>query len=114
MSTEEEWGTGAITVIAIASILLVCVSGYAVHACNIADKASLGQIEQDVDTHNFEHSKAYRDGLRHDFDELQLSYAHAKSVDEKTVILSTIRHRASSCPPEFVPQDIKDLLRANP
>ena len=80
------------------------------HACDVGDQATLGNLEQKVRTRNFEESEAYRAGLRRDFDELLLSYAHAKSAEEKATIRSVIRHRAEGCPPDQVPQDIRDLL----
>jgi hypothetical protein len=81
-----------------------------IHACEVADKATVGRVEQNVDTENFERSEAYRQGLRRDFDELELAYAHAKSDDERRTVLAVLRHRAEGCPPDLVPQDVKELL----
>lgn len=101
----------AIAFIIFGVIVALCGGGYLIHACTIADKATLGAAEQAVDTKNFEQSPAYREGLRRDFDELMLAYAHAKSDDERTVILSTLRHRVEGAPPDAVPQDVKDFLK---
>jgi len=101
---------GVTALIIIGIIALVGLGGFAIHACAVADKATLGRVEQDVDTHNFERSEAYRAGLRRDFDELELAYARAKSRDERETIFSVMRHRAEGCPPDLVPDDVKQLL----
>lgn len=101
----------SVIVFSVIGLVVLCVAGgYAIHACEIADKATLGRAEQDVDTKNFERSEAYRAGLRRDFDELELAYARAKSRDERETIFSVLRHRAEGCPPDLVPDDVKQLL----
>ena len=90
--------------------ILITGAGFWIHACVIGDDATLGRLEQNVRTQNFEQSEAYRAGLRRDFDELQLAYAHAKTAEEKATIRSVIRHRAEGCPPDQVPPEIRDLL----
>ena len=84
---------------------------YSFHACSVADQATLGLAEQDVRTRNYERSEAFRAGTRRDFDELYLAYVRAKSDDEKGAILGVIRQRAEGCPPDQVPDKIRELLR---
>jgi hypothetical protein len=98
--------TGAL----IGSVFLIGLLAWCTHACSIADQATLGRAEQSVQRQNFEESESYRAGLRRDFDELLLSYSSAKTEEEKTIIISTIRHRALGAPPDAVPQDIKTFL----
>lgn len=97
-------------VISVVVIALAIVSIFTIHALTVADKATIGRAEADIDTDNFHRSVAYREGLRRDFDELLLSYAHAKSHDERATIFAVIRHRAEGCPPDLVPADVKQLL----
>ena len=67
------------------------------------------QVRRDV----FENTKSYRDGLRRDFDNLYLSYETEKDPATKSAILSVIRHRADGVDPDFLPSDIRNLLRSN-
>lgn len=102
----------AVCVVAIAFLFVL--GGFAIHACSVADQATLGRAEQKVQTQNFEESEAYRAGLRRDFDELMLSYSRAKSDDERATILAVMRHRAEGAPPELVPADVKNMLAHPP
>lgn len=104
---------GAIMLITFSLILLPRGAGWAIHACNTAERATLGAVDQEVDRQNFEHSQAYREGLRRDFDELMLAHSKAKSDEERTVIMSTLRHRVQGAPPEAVPQDVKEFLASH-
>jgi hypothetical protein len=97
----------------LAIIVLVIGAGWGIHACNIAENATLGAADQEVQRRNFEHSEAYRAGLRRDFEELMMAYAHANSDDERAVILATLRHRVEAAPPEAVPQDVKQFLSSH-
>lgn len=111
--SEERSETFWMAMIVIGSLLVLGLAGWGFHACQVADKATLGRAEQRVETKNWEESAAYRAGLRRDFDELLLSYAHAKTDDERAAVLAVMRHRAEGAPPELVPDDVKDLLRKN-
>ncbi len=108
MNDEPSVGTWVAIILGV--IILVVALAFGIHACSVADQATLGLAEQDVRTRNFEQSEAYRAGLRRDFDQLRLAYVSAKSADEKAAILSVIRHRASECPPDQIPSEIRDLL----
>lgn len=110
---DDEPSAFAIAMMVIGVIFLIGLAGWGIHACNTAEKATLGAVDQEVERRNFEHSQAYREGLRRDFDELMLAYAKAKSDDERAVILSTLRHRVEGAPPEAVPQDVKDFLASH-
>jgi hypothetical protein len=106
-------GAGFIAAMILACIFLIGLAGWGIHACNTAERATLGALDQEVDRKNFEHSQAYREGLRRDFDELMLAYSRAKTDDERAVILSTLRHRVQGAPPEAVPQDVKDFVASH-
>ncbi len=108
--SNGEPNVGMVVLATLGVVVLIVVAGFGIHACSVADQATLGRAEQKVQTDNFEQSEAYRAGVRHDFDELLLSYAHAKDDGERSTILAVMRHRAAACPPELVPQDVKDLL----
>lgn len=86
---------------------------WGVHACNTAENAAFGGVDQEITRRNFEHSQAYREGLRRDFDELMLAHSKAKSDDERTTIMSVLKHRAAGAPPEAVPEDVKKFLAAH-
>ena len=86
---------------------------WGVHACNTAENAAFGGVDQEIARRNFEKSQAYREGLRRDFDELILAYSRAKSDDERATILSVLRHRVAGAPPEAVPEDVKKFLSAH-
>ena len=111
MSEDASPFTIAMTVIGV--VVLIGLASWGIHACQIADKATLGRAEQRVDTQTFEESPAYRAGMRRDFDELMLSYSQAKTDEERQTILAVLRHRAEGAPPDVVPQDVKDLLAKN-
>jgi hypothetical protein len=104
----SESATAGLIVVGV--IVLATGLGLYVHAVSVADKATIGRVEQRVETENFEQSVAYREGTRRDFEELRLSYTRAKSQDEKDAVLSLMRHRAAGCPPELVPEEIKRIL----
>jgi len=90
--------------------------GWAVHASNVAEKATLGAADVEVDRRNFEHSQAYREGLRRDCEELIYSYRKAKAAkdDESAkAVLSLLRHRVAGAPPEAVPSDVKQFIDQN-
>ncbi len=91
-------------------VAIIGFSGWGIHACGTAERATLGAVDQEVDRRNFERSQGYREGLRRDFDELMLQYAKARSDDERTVVLSTLRHRVAGAPPEAVPADVKKFI----
>ena len=112
-SYDDGPGAGLIATMIIAVIFLIGAAGWGIHACNTAERATLGAVDQEVDRRNVEHSQAYREGLRRDFDELILAYSRAKSDDERAVILSTLRHRVQGAPPEAVPADVKDFLASH-
>lgn len=101
---------GTIVAFILGTLVLIAALSFGIHACYTAQNATLGTVDQDVDRHNFEHSEAYRQGLRRDFDELMLAYSRAQSDDERGAILSVLRHRVADAPPEAVPQDVKDFL----
>lgn len=112
-SYDDGPGAGFAALCIIALAFLGCLGGWAIHACNTAENATLGVLDQEVERQKFEHSQAYREGLRRDFDELMLAYAKAKSDDERSVILATLRHRVQGAPPEAVPQDVKDFITSH-
>jgi hypothetical protein len=95
-------------------VTLLVLGGFGIHACSVADQATIGRAEQKVQTQNFEESQAYREGLRRDFDELMLSYSRAKSDDERATILAVMRHRAEGAPPDLVPANVKNMLAHPP
>jgi hypothetical protein len=104
----SESATAGLIVVGV--IVLATGLGLYVHAVSVADKATIGRVEQRVET---EQSVAYREGTRRDFEELRLSYTRAKTDDEKQAVLSLMRHRAAGCPPELVPEEIKRILAAD-
>lgn len=111
MSTRDgRPNAGLIALAGFALILLVVGSSWAIRACNIAQRATLDPVEHEIDRQNVEQSQAYQEGLRRDFDELLMAYAKAKTDDERSIILSTLRHRASGAPEGSIPQDVKDFL----
>ena len=108
--SDDGVSPGIIAAWIIAFFIILVSSGWAIHACNTAENATLGAADQEVTRRNFERSEAFRAGLRRDFDELMLAYAHANSDDERVTVLSVLRHRVEGAPPEAVPQDVKDFL----
>lgn len=114
MSYYDDGPSGATVVMSIIAVLcFVGVVGLGIHACSTAERATLGATDIEVDRRNFEHSQSYREGLRRDFDELMLAYAHAKSDDERAAILSVLRHRVQGAPPEAVPADVKQFIASH-
>lgn len=114
MSSYDDGPSAAgVALVAIAAVFLIGVTGWGVHACTIADKATLGAADQEVERRNFERSQSYREGLRRDFDELMLAYSRAKSDDERVTILSVLRHRVQGAPPEAVPQGVRDFIASH-
>jgi hypothetical protein len=110
MSDDGEISVSTWVLLVLGIIIVLGALGFGIHACSVADEATLGAAEQNVRTRNFEQSEAYKAGLRRDFDELILAYAHAKSHDERATIFAVIRHRAEGCPSDQVPEDVKQLL----
>lgn len=110
---DDEPSAFAIAMMVIGVIFLIGLAGWGIHACNTAERATLGAADQEVDRRNFERSQSYREGLRRDFDELMLAYSRAKSDDERAAILSVLRHRVQGAPPEAVPEDVKQFLASH-
>lgn len=89
---------------------------FCAHAASIADKATLGRVEQNVDTRNYEESAAQLQGLRRDFDNLVLEYRHeVKEGDTASAnaVLSVICHRAQGVREDLLPTDIKSFTTVN-
>jgi hypothetical protein len=97
-----------------AGLVLLVGTGVMVRLCGIADTKYLGTIDQNAQREVYENTKAYRDGVRRDFDELRLGYMNAKTPEDKATVLSIVRHRAEGVPPELVPDDIKKMLGGAP
>lgn len=113
-SSDDRFPAGLTAISIIGVFFLIGCLVFGVRACNTAEKAAFDPVDQEIDRRTFEHSQTYREGLRRDCDELMLSYSKSKSDDERTVILSTLRHRVEGAPPEAVPQDVKQFLFAHP
>jgi hypothetical protein len=114
MSSSEGPSEAMWVAVVLGTILLIVFAGWGVRACVAAQDATLGAAEQEVQRRNFEHSQAYREGLRRDFDELMLAYAQAKSDEERAVVLSVLRHRADGAPPAAVPEGGRMFLSVHP
>lgn len=112
-SYNDTPSSGSIAALVLGLVFLVTVSVIGVRACTSAEKATFGAVDQEIDRRNFERSQSYREGLRRDFDELMLQYAKARSDDERTVVLSTLRHRVAGAPPEAVPDDVKKFIASH-
>lgn len=114
MSRHDDSPFGfTIAIMIIAVVFFLVLGGWAIRSCSTVDKATLGAVDQELDRRNFERSQSYREGLRRDFDELMVQHAKAKSDDERTVIMSTLKHRVAGAPPEAVPQDVKDFIKSH-
>jgi len=111
--SEQETSVGMILGGILGGAIVLAGVVFWVHACVVADDATLGREEATVQRRNFEESASYRAGLRRDFDELMLSYAKARSDDERSAVLSVLRHRVEGAPPDAVPQDVVDFLKKN-
>lgn len=111
MDSDIEQKPWLVGVFIVGTIGVLTGLGFYVRACNIAQTATLGAAEQSADRRVYEQSKAYRDGLQRDFDELLLEYNRAKDPDSKAAVLATIRHRAEGAPADLVPPEIKSLLQ---
>ena len=60
-----------------------------------------------------EQSKAYRDGVIQDLNQLRIDYAKA-DPEVKPALASAIRHRAAGLPEEDMPADIAAFVRSLP
>lgn len=110
---DDSPSVGTIVGVIVAAIFLIAMASWGIHACTTAQNATLGAVDQEIDRRNFEHSQAYREGLRRDFDELELAYSRAKTDDERAVILATLRHRVEGAPPEAVTEDVRKFLASH-
>lgn len=111
MSRYDDGPSSSTIALAVVScFFLIGITGWGIHACSTAERATLGAADIEVDRRNFERSQSYREGLRRDFDELMRAYAKAKDDDERGVVLSTLRHRVAGAPPEAVPADVAAFI----
>jgi hypothetical protein len=76
---------------------------------SIADQATLGRLEQNVQTKNYEESAAQLQGLRRDFDNFKREYLKATDPAVKAAVLSSLCHRAEGVREDLIPSDIKTL-----
>ena len=95
----------------LAAIALVVGFVIAMQLASLENYKFFGPKFEDARRNVFEETKSYQDGLRRDFDNLYLQYEEAKDPDEKSAILSVIRHRAEGVNPDFLPTSIRNLLR---
>jgi hypothetical protein len=108
---RDGWSRTSMAITFFFCLAVLLAGGFLVRAWALGSDRVLGLAEENVKTHNFEESQAYRQGIRQDFDNLLLQYTRAKDPGEKAAILSVIRHRAGDCPSDQVPSVIRDLLR---
>jgi hypothetical protein len=83
---------------------------YCNHLASIVDQATLGRLEQNVQTKNYEESAAQLQGLRRDIDNYKLEYLKATDPAVKAAILSSLCHRAQGVRSDLLPDDVKPLL----
>jgi len=89
-----------------ASAALAAALAALVYSCRIVDVGytrAFGTAEENARTTAFEGTKVYRDGVKHDMDDMCLAYARAQSPDERAAVASLLEHRAQAVPPELVP-----------
>ncbi len=58
----------------------------------------------------FENTKSFRDGSSRDLDNLRIAYIQAKTPEEKSIILDTLRHRALGIPSEQISPAVNQLI----
>ena len=97
----------------LAGLLAIAVFSFAVSAIGFGNYWFWAPKTEQVRREVFENTKSYRDGLRRDFDNLYLSYETEKDPDAKAAVLSVIRHRAAGVDHDFLPDNIRNLLREN-
>lgn len=97
--------------IGVGGVFLIVGAVIGIRVLGIADTKVLGVVDQNAQREVFEQSKAYRDGVRRDLDELQLSYVRAQTAEEKAAVLSVLRHRVEGVPVDLVPADVRAELR---
>jgi hypothetical protein len=113
MTELEEMKPGYIALLAFGGLVLLVLLFVGARVLGIADTKVFGVVDQNAQREVYENTKAYRDGIRRDFDELSLAYAKA-TPEEKPAILAVLRHRTEGVPPELVPDDVKRLLGGAP
>jgi hypothetical protein len=95
----------------VGGIALITALVFYARGVNLASDKAFGVAEENVKTQTFQHSEAYVEGVRRDCEELKLAYVQAKTPDEKTAVLSTLRHRVEGVDPTIIPADVKELLK---
>lgn len=65
---------------------------------------------EDAHRQVFENTKSFRDGSARDLDNLRVAYSQAKTPEEKSIILDTIRHRALSVPSDQLSPAVNQLI----
>jgi hypothetical protein len=107
--TGDEMKPGHIALVAFGVLVLVVFLAIGARVFGIADTKVFGVVDQNAQREVYENTKAYRDGVRRDMDELSLAYVKA-TPEEKPAILAVLRHRAEGVPPELMPSEVKRLL----
>ena len=92
-------------------IVLLCFTGFVLNYTGLVSYQFFGPKYEAARRNVFEETKSYRDGLRRDFDNLYIQYETEKDPDAKAAVLSVIKHRAYGVDPDFLPDNIRNLLR---
>lgn len=101
----------SVVLIIVACFFGMIAAALALRAYGVFDTKTFGVAQQNADTEVFEHSEAYKAGVRRDMDELYLSYVQAKTPEEKAAVLAVIRHRAEGVADQtIIPANVRHLL----
>lgn len=97
----------------VGALILLGIIAMAVNATAYGNYKFWAPKQEQVRREVFENTKSYRDGLRRDFDNLYLQYQEEKDPNTQAAIKSVMRHRADGVDPDFVPDNVRNLLRSN-
>lgn len=71
----------------------------------------IGGAQEDARRHVFEHSKAYRDGMVQELENMRFEYIKATPEQQKA-LASIIKHRAEGISQSELPDDLYNFIRS--
>lgn len=105
----------ALKEVAIAGAVVVAIGGgvWLAAANDLALRKVLAPAHEQVRRETFEQSKAYRQGLVQELENMRFEYTKA-APEHKAALASIIRHRAAGAPEGAIPPDLSNFIKELP
>lgn len=94
----------------VGGLVLVVVVGWVLSANHLALQSVFAPAQEKVRRETFEQSKAYRQGMVQELQNMQFEYLQADAA-HKAALASIIKHRAADVPADALPEDLYQFIK---